>query len=323
MAAECDNNFMRYVYRGEEGEIIPRGATHIIVHESVTVIRARAFYEHPNITEVICHYKVEKIEERAFYWCDCLRRVIMPGVKIVESWAFDGSALADVECGMLEIIQEFAFSHCKYLKSINLPSARIVKSSAFGDCFALTVAKFGSKLERIEGEAFWTCNSLERITIPLKDGIFLDADDDEVSHDEVFRECAKLNQVDLVEGELHETIAALQSDDWKDDMYEEIYSINQILLTVDGGHDDYYYYSVGEKSLALRSWIRSILSKIIEYKAKHRHSLDENVVPALQCVLPQDIVMNSVLPFLELPSHVFEVGNHNDAHSDNVDMEEE
>ena len=47
-------NFMRYIYRGEEGEVIPRGATHIIVNESVTVILRAAFYNHPNIVEVIC-----------------------------------------------------------------------------------------------------------------------------------------------------------------------------------------------------------------------------------------------------------------------------
>ena len=53
-----DNNFMRYIYRGEEGEIIPRDATHIFVHESVKDILANAFLSHPNIIEVICHEDV-------------------------------------------------------------------------------------------------------------------------------------------------------------------------------------------------------------------------------------------------------------------------
>ena len=123
-----DDNFMRYVYRGEEGEIIPRGATHISVREDVRVILAYAFYEHPNIVEVICHDKVEKIEEEAFYRCIYLRRVIMPGVKIVEIEAFfECNALTDVECGKLEIIEEDAFGHCKSLRSIHLPSVRIVE----------------------------------------------------------------------------------------------------------------------------------------------------------------------------------------------------
>ncbi len=84
MADRGDNNFMRYIYRGEEGEIIPLHATHIFVHESVTVILRSAFEGHPNIVEVICHDAVEKIERYAFYKCPRLRRVVMRGVKIVE-----------------------------------------------------------------------------------------------------------------------------------------------------------------------------------------------------------------------------------------------
>ena len=91
-------NSNRYTYRGEEGETIPRDATHIFVHESVTVIRAWAFNMHPNIVEVVCHEAVEKIEEEAFGYCLRLRRVIMPGVKKVENDAFCRCyALTEVE----------------------------------------------------------------------------------------------------------------------------------------------------------------------------------------------------------------------------------
>ncbi len=96
---------MRYVYRGEEEERIPLHATHVIVHESVTIIRAWAFQGHHNIVEVICHDDVEEIEEYAFSQCRSLRRVIMPGVKIVENEAFCRcKALMDVDCGQLESI---------------------------------------------------------------------------------------------------------------------------------------------------------------------------------------------------------------------------
>ena len=98
MAVVGDNNFIRYVYRGEEGEIIPREATHIIVE--ARVVLARAFREHRNIVEVICHEGVEKIEDMAFYGCPNLRRVVMPGVKVVEMLTFfKCDALTDVECG--------------------------------------------------------------------------------------------------------------------------------------------------------------------------------------------------------------------------------
>jgi hypothetical protein len=92
-------------------------------------------------------------------------------------------------------------------------------------------------------------------------------------------------------------------------MNEEIDTINQTLPTVDAGYydeDDTREYSSREKAVAIRSWIRSVLDKIIEYKAEHRRLLDEDVSPTLQRFVPRDIVMNSVLPFLELPSNSFE-----------------
>jgi len=301
MSEVGDNNFMRYIYRGEEGEIIPRGATHnITVREDVTVIRARAFYEHPNIVEVICHENVEKIEENAFYNCPRLRRVIIPGVKIVKQGTFYGcEALMELVCGKLEIIQEHAFCDCRSLRSINLPSARIVEEGAFGGCDALMDAKFGSKLERIEDFAFCNCKSLKRITIPLKDGL--------ITHDSTIEMCSALNHVDLVEGSLLKTIAALHLEDWRNDMNEEIYSINQILPTACAGYYDEEEEDVeGEKVVAIRTWISSLLGKIIYYKAEHRRLLDEDIAPTLQRFVPQDIVMNNVLSFIELPSHSFE-----------------
>ncbi len=116
-------------------------------------------------------------------------------------------ALTDVECGKLEIIGTEAFYRCESLRSINLPSARIVKEAAFVQCSALTDLKFSSKLERLEGMAYWKCKSLERITIPLRDDIITDASS--------FIRCQNLKHVDLVEGELHETIAALQLEVWR------------------------------------------------------------------------------------------------------------
>jgi len=63
----------------------------------------------------------------------------------------------------------------------------------------------------------------------------------------------------------------------------------------------------GDKAVAIRRWIRSVLRKIMHYKAEHRRLLDEDVAPTLQGVLPQDIVMNSIFPFLNLPPYTFEV----------------
>ena len=107
-------------------------------------------------------------------------------------------------------------------------------------------------LERFGWSAFLNCTSLERITVPLKYGMF--------PSDDTFQGCEKLNHVDLVEGELHETITALQLEEWRKDMYEEIDAINQILPTAYAGCYDMVEMDediAGEKAIAIRSWIRS------------------------------------------------------------------
>ena len=307
------DNIMRYTYRGEVGERIPREATHITMGEDVTFVRAQAFARHPNIIEVIFK-RVGKIEEEAFRGCPNLRRVIMPGVKIVELCAFNCStSLTDVECGKLEIIRQAAFGCCGSLRSINLPSARIVGRAAFNTCRALVDAKFGSNLERIGSVVFFNCPSLERITIPLKDGLF--------TTDDTFQECENLNQVHLLEGEVHETIAALQLEEWRNDMNRVIDSINHILPNASAGR----WSNDGEKAQAIRRWIRSVLHKIIYYQAEHQHVLDVSAT-TLKLALPHDIVNRSVLPFLELPSHTFELaegGNEDEDEASESSSEEE
>jgi hypothetical protein len=219
----------------------------------------------------------------------------MPGVMGLEKGAFKCcKSLKYIECGKLEIIGQQAFSTCESLSSIDLPSVKIVDGYAFGCCKILANIKFGKELKSIGGRAFLNCSSLERIPLPLKDGIITD--------DDIFKQCYKLNHIDLVEG-VHETIAALLLDEWKNDMNEEIDSINRILLNTHSGSD--CYTDVGEKAQAIRTWIRSVHRKIIQYKAEHRRYLNE-AAATLQPALPNDILFKNVLPFLELPSYTFD-----------------
>ncbi len=313
MAAEGgDNIIVRFTYTGEEGEVVPRDATHVFV--DVTTIPARAFDRHRNIVEVICHDRVEKIEASAFFSCPSLKRVIMPGVTVVGVRAFNNcEALTDVECGKLEIIKRAAFEDCHSLRSINLPSARIVGELAFFGCTALTDVKFGRKLDRLETRAFNHCTSLERITIPLKDGM--------IAADDIFRACKLLKHVDLVDGVvLRETIAALNLEDWRNDMNEEITSIHQILPNARAGgwhYDDFgdiIGYN-GEKAQEIQRWIESVLDKITYYKAEHQRVLDV-AATTLELTLHRDIVMNNVLSFLELSPHRFGVEDHEEVEED-------
>ena len=277
-----------YVFTGRAGERIPDHVTHVLVAKALKFVRARAFENHPKIEEVICHDGVEKIEQYAFCQCPSLRRVIMPGVKVVEQRAFRlCMALSYIECGKLEIIGDHAFVSCKSLRSIDLPSAKIVEGKAFLSCSNLTNVKFGKDLESLGERAFDYCISLERITIPLKDGV--------VTNNFAFSGCYKLNHVDLVGG-VHDTIDALLMEDWKDDMNEEIDTISQILPNTSAGN----ITGFGEKARTIREWISSVLRKYNNYKAEHHRYVNE-ATATLQSVLPNDVVLKNVLPFLELP----------------------
>ena len=292
-----------YTFTGRVGEEIPQHITHVLIDRALKFVPGWAFIYHPNIEEVICHDGVEKIEELAFYHCPRLRRVIMPGVKIIQFRAFDGCrALTYIECGKLEIIVREAFLLCESLSSIDLPSIKTVERYAFGQCRELTNAKFGKELESFGRTVFCGCTSLERITLPLKNGI--------ISHDDTFRLCFKLNHIDLVEG-VHKTIAALLLEKWRNEMYEEIDSISQILPNTSAGRifgDGLVLGGRGGKADVIRLWITSVLHKFTHYKTEHRRILSEATV-TLQSVLPNDIVLKNILPFLELPPHTFEGEN--------------
>jgi hypothetical protein len=325
------NNQTLYIYRGEEGEAVPDDATHVLVDLSVRVVLSGAFRRHQNIVEVDCR-NAEKIEAEAFRECPSLRRVKMRGVIIVEWCAFRScDALTDVECGKLETIElgafdscyaltdvecdkleridYRAFGSCKSLRSINLPSVNIVEAEAFYRCEALTNVKFGEKLERIGGGAFGNCESLERITLPLKYDVIEDDDDDGYYHD-VFQGCKNLRRVDLVGG-VHEFVAALPLDEWKNEMNAKINSINRILPNTSAGEYNYdrdYVEVAVEKGRAIQTWIRSVLHKIVDYKQQHRNLLTEATTILVEEVgLPREIVMNYIPPCLQLPSYEFEL----------------
>ena len=290
MAAETD--IIRYMITGELGEVIPSNATHVSVHPSFKVIPQRQFHQHRKIVELICHDGVIKIEEYAFCGCRRLKRVIMKDVEKVEEGAFGGcKALEYVECDKLEIIGEDAFSSCRSIANISLPSAKIVRRCAFCACPALVGVVFGCKLESIDETVFLACRSLNRITLPLKIGLII--------HYGAFHECENLKHVELVDGEvIQQTIDALLWEDWKNDMNSELLSIDQILPNTRAGD----MYNNGEKAVVIRQWISDVLRKMINYKSQHCRLLKE-AVSRLQLALAHDIVMNNVVPFLQLPHH--------------------
>ena len=61
-------------------------------------------------------------------------------------------------------------------------------------------------------------------------------------------------------------------DDWRDDIYEEISSINGILPEIPAADE---YEEFGRKTQAIQDWITRVLLKIIDYQVWHYVLLDE------------------------------------------------
>ena len=307
MAAEGD--VIAFIFTGDV-DIIPQNATHVYIHESVSVIPVMAFYRHRCIVELICHMGVKRIEREAFFRCPSLLRVIISGVEVVERGAFmNCRAVTYVECEKLERIGERAFTWCISLTYINLPSVKVVERAAFLECFAMIDATLGNQLESISPMVFKCCRSLERITIPLKGDLITD--------DDIFQWCVNLKHVNLAGGAIHETIAAFQLNEWTNDVKDEIDSIGRILInTAPGGA---LGGDPGGKAIAISGWITRVLRKIIDYKAQHRELVVE-AAPTLMVSLPSDVVVNNVLPFLELPPHTFdgETSEEGDGNGSNI-----
>ena len=287
-------NIRWFTYTGTED--IPGDVTHLIV-DNLEAVPARLFEDgypdgHPNLREVICRDVVKKIGEWAFCGCENLRRVIMPGVEVVENNAFQWcDDLTDVECGQLKIIRTNAFCECESLRSISLPSAEI-----------------------FDGEAFMGCAALERVTVPLADNLSIAED--------TFQGCKRLRHAGFVDGVVLRETQQLLLKKWRDSMSEQILSIDQILATTTAGYteeqmeeylsslsefrfnqyheleeDEARTFRVGGKAQAIKRWVESVIFMLDHYKAEHLRYL-RLLQPSLE-VLPREIVMNNVLPFLD------------------------
>jgi hypothetical protein len=251
-----------FVYTGGE-QRVPRDVKRVRIAENVDIILARTFLDRRQLIEVEGHNKMKKIEQYAFDGCTCLRRVTkMSGLIEIEAEAFSCcSDLSELDFDKLEIIGEWAFAYCNFLRYINMPSIRRVCYGAFSYCESLTDVVFGEKLERIEGgsAAFLHCTALRRIVIPLKDNLVIASD--------AFNYCENLSNVDTLAGEIHKTISSLQMVSWREEMLEEIDSINQTLPNIRFG-----------KSEAIQQWLERVFIRMEHYKTEHQTLLKEAMV---------------------------------------------
>jgi len=181
------------------------------------------------------------------------------GVKVIKAGAFcDCRGLTEVEFGVeLETIGESAFYNCTSLTRITMPCVRNIGNYAFANCRQLMDLELPEGLETIGEHAFHNCQRLGRISIPLKDGMI---------EDDAFAFCPKLSTVDLVGG-IHNTIASLHLENWRNEMNGEINRINQTLPTPTIGGI--------RMTAAIKQWIRSVIRRLNHCKAEHKALLKE------------------------------------------------
>ena len=263
-----DNNNNVFVYLGGYQEVVFRGVTHAVIDPSVNIVLGGAFNYCRELVSVIFHDGVERIEGGAFAGCRYLSgRIKLLGVREIGDEAFQFCYnLSDVQFGdRLETIGKYAFDGCSMM-SIEIPTVRTLDIEAFSYCEKVEDVEFGVNLETIGIGSFYGCKQLQRIAIPLKDGLF--QFDTRQQRYTQFDYCDKLTTVDLVGAEgINNTISSLLIESWRDEMNQEIDRINEELEDTDAD----------EKANAIRLWIRSVINRFDHYKAEHNRLLKEHM----------------------------------------------
>ena len=257
MATDGDTVF---IYLSGE-QVVPADVTHVVVDGSVNIIPRLAFFGRTNLVSVKFHYGVDVIEEGAFDGCTSLTGlgvgrgcVDLRGVRAIQRRAFRNcTSLFSVRCQKVEIIREEAFFGCHSLTMILLKSVRTIERLAFYECKLIRVSI--PQVERIEGYAF-CCNSLQFITIPLRDNMF------PLCGSNQFDYCTDLRSVEIV-GE-KKFVSSLLKESWRNAMNCEIERIGC----------DLWKCHV-HKTWAIQRWSESFISKVKQYRDENNRVLNE------------------------------------------------
>ena len=183
--------------------------------------------------------------------------MVMLNVKNVDYSAFYACwDLSSVEFGRyLDTLGESAFDQCNSLETVKIPFVRRIGHRAFQDT---AISEFDIPLgcEVVEGCAFSGCQSLARLSMPLKEGMIQPT---------ALIGCPKLVHIDLIGG-VHDFVASLHLKEWRNEAKFEMNRINHV-LPLSGERTD--------KTTAIMEWIQSILDRMEHYKVEHNALLKE------------------------------------------------
>lgn len=179
--------------------------------------------------------------------------------------------------GVLEVC-DHAFHELYPLRRVKFLGLRSIGRDAFSFS-GLIRADFGPPLQSIGGSAFYGCERLQTIAIPLKRNLFADLS--------VFGHCYRLRRVDLVGG-IHQVLSSLHFEVWRRHMSGEINRINLILPGT----------PPSEKTAVIQNWMGLLVEMIDGYRTEQSNLLMvfEN---DFQGKFPTD-VLSSVFSYLSL-----------------------
>lgn len=134
-----------------------------------TKIRAYAFENNANFTDLAIPDNITFIGDGAFAHCENLKSVKLPnGIAEVIYWAFEG---------------------CEKLTTVDIPSSvKAIRAGAFWDCESLETITLPSGLTKIEYSAFSNCKKLKGIDIPASVTTI---------GDYAFKDCEAIAEIDV------------------------------------------------------------------------------------------------------------------------------
>lgn len=172
-------------YSGSGGKVtVPEGVTvigenafqgkrvtEVTLPDSLTHIRARAFYACGELTGINLPAGLISIGESAFEGCYALRgRLVIPEqvTKIEKSafWGCEGLTGVTLPKGLVSI-GDYAFSGCSGLTAMTIPEhVTGIGTRAFEGCTGLTSLSLHEGLESVGSYAFAGCTRLTGVTVP-------------------------------------------------------------------------------------------------------------------------------------------------------------
>mmetsp|Transcript_15682 Transcript_15682/g.43251 ORF Transcript_15682/g.43251 Transcript_15682/m.43251 type:complete len:384 (-) Transcript_15682:331-1482(-) len=170
-----------YVYKGRPGETVPKTVVHVVIQESVRVIRAYAFANCPKLESVDFSSNngiVVAIHQLAFANCQCLKAIALPdSIVHLGDAVFTGCVQLQTlklprhlfhvpnnlcfMCQRLKTIEPLTTS-CSDLHSWSLQT---IGEQAFGFNISLERVNFPPSVQTIQAGAFEFCLSLKKVNL--------------------------------------------------------------------------------------------------------------------------------------------------------------